>query len=132
MDKKYTYQNTHNLKGVRVSLRQNAVTAEKILWKYLRNNQLGYKFRRQSSVGNLVADFCCVRLKLIVELDGWTHEFEKTQTKDVVKKKFLESRGYKVIWFLNEQIYGDIELVLNKIKSVCDEVARIPPPSPSP
>ena len=117
LDKKYHYKNNHNLKEIRRSLRTNANTAEKILWKHLRNSQLGNKFRRQFSIGNVVVDFCCEQLKLVVEVDGWTHDFEKTQAKDNDKQKFLEQQGYKIIRFKNEQLFGDIEKVLDQIKN---------------
>ena len=77
MDKKYIYKNSHKLKDVRQSLRANPTKAEEILWRYLRRNQLGYKFRRQFSINNTVVDFCSEQLKVVIELDGWTHDFEQ-------------------------------------------------------
>ena len=102
------------------------------MWQHLRRNQLKYKFRRQFSIGNVIADFCCVPLKLIIEIDGWSHDFEKTQAKDIAKQKFLESLGYKVIRFTNEQVYGDIEVLLSKIDAVCDKLRGDTPTLPSP
>ena len=126
MNKKYIYKNTHKLKDIRQSLRANPTKAEEILWKFLRRNQLGYKFRRQFSVNNVVADFCCEQLKLVVELDGWTHDFETTQLKDVRKQKMLESNGYKVIRYTNEQVYGDIGVIVDGLKRICDSRASFP------
>ena len=125
MDKKYSYKNAHKLKDVRQSLRANPTKAEEILWKFLRRNQLGYKFRRQFSINSVVVDFCSEQLKLVIELDGWTHDFEKTQQKDVRKQKILESYGYKVVRFTNEQVYGDIGLLVDEIKKICDSRASI-------
>lgn len=110
-----TYQNHPRLTEERRFLRQNGTTAEKILWKFLKNNQLGYKFRRQYGLLNFIVDFYCHQLKLVIELDGWTHNSEKTQTKDRTKQRALESHGYKIIRFTNEQIYGDIEVILKSI-----------------
>ncbi len=124
MQKKYVYKNNSRLKEIRQFLRSKATTAEKILWQHLRGNQLGFKFRRQFSIGRYVADFCCESLKLIVEVDGWTHDGEKTQMKDEVKQKFLESVGYKVVRFKNEEMFGDIEIVWNKMRMICAERAR--------
>ena len=125
MDKKYSYKNAHKLKDVRQSLRANPTKAEEILWKFLRRNQLGYKFRRQFSINSVVVDFCSEQLKLVIELDGWTHDFEKTQQKDVRKQKILESYGYKVVRFTNEQVYGDIGLLVDEIKKICDSRASL-------
>lgn len=112
---KYIYKNSNRLKEVRQFLRANGTVAEKILWKFIRKNQLGYKFRRQFSIENFVADFCCEEVKLVIELDGWTHDSEKTRVKDEYKQAALEAKGYKVIRFTNEQIYGDIEKILKVI-----------------
>lgn len=116
MDKKYHYKNSHKLEEVRKFLRMNATGAEKILWTHVRGKQLGYKFRRQYSIGNYVVDFCCEQAKVVVELDGWTHDSEKTKLKDKNKQVYLESLGYKVLRFTNEQVYGDVEKVLDEIK----------------
>ena len=120
MNKKYIYKNTHQLKEIRQSLRANTNQAEKILWQFLRRNQLGYKFRRQFSIGNNVADFCSEEIKLIIELNGWTHDGDKTQGKDAKKQKMFESFGYKVIRYKNDQIYGDIGVIVDEIKRICD------------
>ena len=126
MDKKYIYKNSHKLKDVRQSLRANPTKAEEILWRYLRRNQLGYKFRRQFSINNTVVDFCSEHLKVVIELDGWTHDFETTQLKDMRKQKMFESNGYKVVRYTNEQIYGDIGVIIDDIKKICDNRVAFP------
>ena len=120
MNKKYIYKNAHKLKDIRQSLRAKPTKAEEILWQHLRRNQLGYKFRRQFSINSVVVDFCSEQLKLVIEIDGWTHDFEKTQLKDARKQKMLESNGYKVIRYTNEQVYGDIGVIIDEIKRICD------------
>ncbi|MSU75167.1 MAG: DUF559 domain-containing protein [Candidatus Magasanikbacteria bacterium] len=139
MPAKYTYKNAHHLKDIRQFLRANVTKAEEILWQHLRRKQLGYKFRRQFSIDNKVADFCSEEIKLIIEVDGWTHDSEKTQAKDKIKERLFEIQGYKVIRFTNEEVYGDIEPVLNEIKRACQErgeelkqTPRLPPPPSSP
>jgi len=68
-------------------------------------------------------------LRLVLEIDGWTHDSEKTRKKDARKDKVLEARGYKVIRFANEEIYGDIGKVFDTIKIVCEKRAKeIPHP----
>ena len=84
-NKKYIYKNKTSLKQIRQYLRNEPTTAEAILWKYIRRKALGFKFRRQFSIMNKVVDFCCEELKLVIELDGWTHDFEKTKAKDIEK-----------------------------------------------
>lgn len=120
-----TYQNDPRLKDVRKFLRHNPVKAEEVLWNHLRRCQIGYKFRRQFSIGNFVVDFYCHSLKLGIELDGWTHESEKIRQKDQIKQNFLEVNGYCVLRIKNEEVFGDISKLLKKIKYVCDARAQL-------
>ena len=126
MENKYIYKNNHKLKDIRQSLRANPTKAEEILWQHLRRNQLGCKFRRQFSINSTVVDFCSEQLKLVIELDGWTHDFEKTQLKDAWKQRMLEDNGYKVVRYANEQIYGDIGVIVDEIKMICDNRVSFP------
>ena len=77
----------HNLKylhDVRINLRKEITPQEKILWQKLRNSSLGYRFRRQHSIGNFIADFYCATKKLAIELDGSQHldntEYDQERT----------------------------------------------------
>lgn len=124
MDLQRTYQNKPELKDQRRFLRQNNTGAESILWQHIRNRQLGCKFRRQFGVLNFIVDFYCHELRLIVELDGWTHDSEKTKQHDVVRQRLLESDGYKIIRFTNEQVFGDIEKLLEDITGKCKKRER--------
>jgi len=115
--------NQSTSKDVRRALRQNANTAEQILWRFLRGNQLGFKFRRQFDIRSFIADFYCHELRLVIELDGWTHDSDKTKQRDEVKQKVIEVTGCKVIRIKNEQAFGDIAVLLEWIQSVCLERA---------
>jgi very-short-patch-repair endonuclease len=88
--------------------------AERKLWAYLRRNKLsGVNFRRQHAVGNYVTDFCSPKAKLIIELDGSQHLEQEAYDKE--RTKYLESQGYKVIRFWNDQVMNDIEGVIRAI-----------------
>ena len=98
------------------TLRREATAAEKILWHHLRNRQLGnFKFARQEPIGPYIADFVCRTKKLIVEIDGVTHETPEELAHDVARTEFLVRQGYRVIRFRNEDIFGDLGPVLEKI-----------------
>ena len=73
-----------NLQPFANKLRKEMTKAEACLWKYvLKAKQLkGFKFRRQRSVLNYIADFMCIELMLIIEVDGITHDWEETIIKD--------------------------------------------------
>lgn len=90
--------------------------AEALIWNFLRANQLGERYRPQHIVGNYIADFCCVRLKLIIEIDGLYHTLPDQLVSDEERTEWLTNQGYKVIRFTNEEIFSDLENVINKIK----------------
>ncbi len=106
--------NIRKLKERRQDLRKNPTRAESILWNKLRREQLGYKFRRQHSIGGYVLDFCCLKRKLIVEIDGPIHEFQKKD--DLVRDKFFTDLDFDILRFKNEEIEKDLDIVINKIQ----------------
>jgi very-short-patch-repair endonuclease len=101
-----------------IELRKEPTPAEATLWAYTRNDQLGFSFRRQHSIGNYIPDFVCIEKKLIIELDGSQHleqeEYDKERT------KYLESQGYKVIRFWNNEVINDLNGVIRVIQSTLE------------
>jgi very-short-patch-repair endonuclease len=91
--------------------------AEAELWNYLKNSQLGgRKFRRQHSINRYVYDFYCPSEKLVVELDGETHNDAIGLRNDLRKEKQLATFGIKCLRFENRMIFDDITGVLALIK----------------
>src|SRR3989339_1741071 len=115
------FYNKPTLKKYRRSLRTNMTKSERVLWSKLRRGQMGYKFRRQYSVGNYILDFYCDKLKLAIEVDGLTHYDEKIYENDCERQKYLESLGIKVIRYNSEDIFKKIKEVGQKIYYVCVE-----------
>ena len=110
------YSNRSSLKQKREKLRGLQQTkAEVVLWKYLKAKQFGVKFRRQYSIDGYIVDLYCHSLKLVIELDGWVHGEEKQKQKDSFRQKYLESKGYIVIRYRNEQIKYDLKATLQDI-----------------
>jgi len=97
-----------------IELRKELTPAEIKLWAYIRNDQLGVNFRRQHAIGKYIPDFVCIKQKLIIELDGSQH-LEQVEY-DAERTKFLESQGYKVVRFWNNQIMNDINGVIKAIQ----------------
>ena len=99
------------------SLRREQTGAESKLWACLRNRQLGgAKFARQVAIGLYFADFCCRDANLIIEIDGVTHETPEQLSHDARRTTWLESQGYRVIRFRNEELLGDLDFVLERIQ----------------
>ncbi len=97
-------------------LRQNQTDAENILWLQLRNRCLkNIKFRRQVPIDKYIADFVALDKKLIIEVDGSQHLDEKNMVKDNIRTEYLESLGYKVIRVFNNDIFNNLDSVLEYI-----------------
>jgi very-short-patch-repair endonuclease len=116
------FYNKKYLHDTRRKLRNNPTPEEQILWKYLRKNSLGYKFRRQHSIGPYIVDFCCPNKKLIIELDGDGHRNDRDY--DLKRDEALKYTGYTVIRFWNSEVRVNLENVLQKIADM------LHPPSP--
>jgi very-short-patch-repair endonuclease len=117
----YDYQTAdpalyHILRGHAAYNRNHPTDAETLLWNFLSADGLGVTFKRQHIIGDYIADFVCLSSKLIVELDGGYHQLEQQQVSDAQRTEWLESRGFKVIRFTNEELFNDIDKVLDTIK----------------
>lgn len=87
--------------------------AEKKLWSHLRGRQISDAvFRKQVPIGPYIADFCCLKARLIVEVDGGQHDESKT---DVSRDAWLRNIGYRVVRVWNNEVLGNIEGVLQVI-----------------
>jgi len=89
--------------------------AEQLLWYHLAKNKLGLHFRRQHIIGCYIADFVCLKAKVIVEVDGGYHSQAEQEIKDYYRTEDLNRLGFRVIRFKNEDIYQDISSVLDEI-----------------
>lgn len=97
-------------------LKLTQTEAEKKLWAHLCKKQQGVRFRRQYIIGEYIADFVCLSKRLIIEVDGGYHLEEQQMKSDAFRTKRLETMGFKVIRFTNEEILENINTVLNIIK----------------
>src|ERR1700728_2468098 len=104
-------------RGRAEQLRQAMTPAETLLWRYLKANRInGLGFRRQVPFRNYIADFACLSVKLIVELDGESHEFDERQKADQQRDAFFVSEGFQVLLFANEQVMSNLEGVVETIR----------------
>jgi len=108
-------------------LRRTQTDAEQALWFRLRGRRLmGWKFRRQHEIGRYIADFVCSDAMLIVELDGGQHMDQVIY--DERRTAELQSMGYRVLRFWNNDALTNIEGVLEVIV----EALASPAPHPNP
>lgn len=111
--------------------------AEACLWKYaLKSRSIkGYGFRRQRPVLNYIADFMCPELRLIIEVEGYSHSIDNIIENDYKRQNELESAGYYVLRFSDDEVLKDMANVIMRIEAVVEKLEKInafnPPPAPA-
>ncbi len=107
--------------------------AEACLWKHaLRARKInGQRFSRQRPVMSYISDFMCKKLKLIIEVDGITHQFEPVIKNDIIRQKNLEAAGFTVIRFTDDEVLGEIGEVIEKIILVVEGLEKTTPLPPA-
>ncbi len=102
--------------------KDNPTEAEKIMWEVLKGKQLeGYKFRRQHIIDNYIVDFVCLSRRLVVEIDGGYHNDPEVQENDKLREDYLKEKGYTVLRFFNDEVFQDIDNVLEKIVQLLEK-----------
>jgi very-short-patch-repair endonuclease len=114
------------------NMRRQPTEPEKRLWRILSNSQLdGFKFRRQAVIGQHIADFLCPAAKLVIEVDGDTHEPDADQRRDAA----LATHGLRVLHISNADVMSNLEGVAAVIRTALHAPtvrADSPHPNPSP
>jgi len=101
--------------------RKNPTFAERRLWKYIKGKALGVDFNRQKPLLNFIADFYCITLKLIIEIDGSSHDDKKFDY-DIYRQRELESIGISFLRFTEFEVLDDIDSVLQTISNKIQEL----------
>lgn len=125
MQNKSNY-NKH-LKSFARELRNDSTMGEALLWNDLKGRRMfGYSFNRQFSMQvenkNIIVDFICRKLKLVIEVDGYSHSFKvnKDKERDVLLKK----NGYHVLRVLEKDVKNDIDNVRREIELVVKSIEK--------
>jgi very-short-patch-repair endonuclease len=107
-------------------LRKNSTDTEQRLWRYLRDRRIeGFKFRRQHPIDRYVVDFVNLENKLVIELDGRQH---LGNPKDKIRDEWLRAEGYRVLRFWDNDVFNNLEGVLECIR----DALLTPHPNPLP
>ena len=105
------------LKEKAESMRKNPTEAESAMWEMLRGKNLDAKFRRQHIIGDYIVDFVCIDCQLVVEIDGGYHNTPEQKELDRQRTNFLQSKGFSVLCFTNEEVIGNTDESLGVIKN---------------
>jgi len=113
------------LKELARKLRKKITKSEIKLWQNLKSKKMmGYDFHRQKPIDNFILDFFCNRLKLAIELDGYTHTFEEIAEKDAVKQEKLKELGITVLRFCDEDIMKNTDGVSQVIRCFIEDYEK--------
>ncbi len=105
------------LKELARELRRNATKSELRLWQKLKRDQMhGYDFHRQKPIDEYIVDFFCNKLRLAIEVDGYSHLLEEVWRKDIVKTNRLNELGIAMLRFSDAQVLNDMDNVLLEIE----------------
>jgi len=111
-------------------LRRTMTRAETLLWRYLKADHLeGLSFRRQTPMGPYIVDFVCHTGRLVIEVDGESHDFAERLLNDQSRDAWLASPGYSVLRFTNGEVLKNLEGALTVIRETANERIRSTPPS---
>ncbi|AEW85632.1 methionine synthase [Flavobacterium columnare ATCC 49512] len=109
-------------------MRNNPTDAEKMLWNVLSNKGIdGFKFRRQHIIGEYIVDFVCLEKQLVVEVDGAVHDNKEQIEHDRFRTEWLESKGFKVIRFKNDEVLSNLFQTIEIINKELNTQLVAPP-----
>src|SRR5215210_3496901 len=95
-------------------LRKNSSRPERLLWNMIRNRALnGLKFRRQQPIGPYVADFYCEAARLVVELDGISHDQQEEY--DRLRDQYMQQKDLMVVRIQIDELLKNKEVVANEL-----------------
>jgi very-short-patch-repair endonuclease len=121
-----TEQNNHyniKLKPFAKTLRNDSTKAEVRMWcELLSKSKMGYSFLRQRPVGDYIVDFMSKELKLIIEVDGYSHQFKTNE--DLERDKLLTDLGYTVLRFTDDEVMQDLPNVQRTLEIWITESQR--------
>ncbi len=111
-------------------LRTNQTDAERVLWRKLRElKSEGFHFRHQAPMGEYIADFACHHARVVIEIDGGQRGATKQIERDTSRTEWLESRGYTVLRFWNNEVLQNLDGVMVSLRAA---LAELPPPHSPP
>jgi very-short-patch-repair endonuclease len=109
------------LKELARKLRQNMTLGEVLLWQRLKRKQMrGYDFDRQRPIDRYIVDFYCKDLKLVIEIDGSSHDGEEAKVNDEIRQARLESLGVRFLRFTDTDVKRNMEMVVDSIEQWID------------
>ena len=105
------------LKPLAREMRNNMTFSEVKLWNELKNGKLdGFDFGRQVNIGRYIADFCCEKAHLVIEVDGSSHIGKNEY--DSERDAFLGAMGFRILRVWNGDVLNNLDGVLEEIRKM--------------
>jgi very-short-patch-repair endonuclease len=104
-------------------LRREMSPAERLLWSELRKRPGGYKFRKQHPLGRVSFDFCCLEVRLDIEVDGGAHDLLARAKRDIARDRHLHQLGFRTLRLPARKIFRNLEGVISGIVAECRTIA---------
>jgi very-short-patch-repair endonuclease len=114
------YPYNKQLKNLARANRNAGNLSEVLLWHELQKSKLGVRFIRQKPIGNYIVDFYCREKKLVIEIDGWSHDNKYEQ--DKLRDEYMKSLGLHVLRIADKDVKQDMSTVLIWIKHNIDNL----------
>jgi len=117
-------------------LRREMTLPEGLLWRELRGKRTGLKFRRQFPVLDYVADFACIEIRLLIEVDGIAHALAGRPERDARRDRILTERGWQIVRIAASEVLKDAAATAQSIATFAASLRPLhhpadgPPPSP--
>jgi len=104
-------------------LRNQSTLSEVLLWNEIKAKKLGFQFFRQKPIGNYIVDFYCPKLKLIIEIDGSSHNSK--QEYDKLRDEYFNEIKLRLLKFLDGDVKNNLDGVVRAIR---EEIIVCNPP----
>jgi very-short-patch-repair endonuclease len=104
-----------SLKQIARKLRKNMTLAEILLWQEIKGKKLlGFDFHRQKPIDEYIVDFYCPQLKLVIEIDGDSHDGKEEA--DKIRQERLESLGLTVMRFWDSDVKCNVDGIVEQLR----------------
>jgi very-short-patch-repair endonuclease len=115
-----------NLMPLAKKLREDMTFGEVLLWNELKDDKFwGFDFDRQKCIDNYIVDFYCKGLMLAIEVDGMTHNFEESFSKDDIRQEKLERLGVRFLRVTEQEVKYDMVNVIRAIEAKIIEIVKM-------
>lgn len=109
------------LKDRAKELRKAGILSEVLLWQELKSRKfLNLDFNRQKVIGNYIVDFYCDDLRLVIEIDGSSHDDK--QEYDSIRDLYLLGLDLKVLHIQDIDVKNNLDGVMRYLVDYCEKL----------